>query len=157
MKKIDFKKLAISVIIPLFVGGLSALITINAMGGYSELDKPALSPPALVFPIVWTAIYILMGISSYLVYKSPADESDKREAFTLYGLQLIFNFFWSIIFFNLELYSLAFVWLLALVGLVVATALAFFRINKVSGILMIPYILWGFFAGYLNLMIAILN
>ena len=157
MKKINFKALGIAILIPILTGGLSALISMGGMDGYEALTKPPLSPPGWLFPIVWMVLFVLMGIASYLIYESQAPEEELREAFVLYGLQLFFNFLWSIIFFNLGMYTLAFVWLAALLGLIVATAISFFRINKSAGLLLVPYILWVSFAGYLNLMIAILN
>lgn len=146
-----------AVFIPLFIGGLSALISVGAMKDYSALAKPPLSPPAWLFPVVWTLLYVLMGIASYLVLKSGKGGELVRESLVLYGLQLLFNFFWSIIFFNLEMYALAFVWLLALLGLVIVSGISFFKINKTAGLLLVPYIIWVTFAGYLNLMTVILN
>ena len=157
LKKTELKPLFISILIPIFIGGLSALISMGAMSGYSGLEKPPLSPPAWLFPIVWSVLFVLMGVASFLVYNSEGSEEDVREALVLYGLQLLFNFLWSIIFFNLKLYTLAFVWLLALLVLVITTAVSFYKISKPAGLLLVPYILWIIFAGYLNLLIAILN
>ncbi|MBQ7363598.1 MAG: tryptophan-rich sensory protein [Clostridia bacterium] len=155
--KINWKSLLICIALPLGVGGLSALLTMGAMESFGELNKPPLSPPAILFPIVWTVLYILMGISSYLVLRGGGSESDTVRALSLYGAQLFFNFFWSIIFFNLEWYGIAFVWLAVMFVLIIATTVHFFRINKWAGILMLPYCLWVAFAGYLNLGIAFLN
>ena len=151
---ISWKKLLINLVIPLAVGGLSALSTMGSMESFEQLNKPPLSPPGWLFPIVWTILFILMGISAYLVSVSgkPTDV-----AFKYYGLQLVFNFLWSIIFFNFENYLLAFVWLIALLVLIVITAVRFYSIDKRAGYLFIPYILWVVFAGYLNLGIYILN
>lgn len=157
MKKINFKALIIAILIPLAVGGLSALITRGSMQTFSTINKPPLSPPGILFPIVWSILYILMGIASYFVYVSDTPKATKRVAFTFYGIQLFFNFFWSIIFFNMQAYLLAFIWLIILLFFIVATALIFYAIDKKAGYLMIPYILWVTFAGYLNLAIYFLN
>ena len=155
--KINFKTLIVSVLIPLAVGVVSGLLSMSGIRSFGELNMPPLSPPAFLFPIVWTLLYILMGISSYLVVRTNGSGGAKTQALTLYALQLVFNFFWSIIFFNLEWYGIAFIWLLILLALIIATAVSFFKINKAAGLIMIPYILWVTFAGYLNLAVAILN
>lgn len=155
--KIKRKSLIISVAIPLLVGGLSSLVTRNSMKDFENLNKPPLSPSAIAFPIVWTVLFILMGIASYLVYQNGGNSQEKTNALKLYGVQLIFNFFWSVIFFNFKAYNFAFIWLLALLILVICTAVSFYKISKSAGYLFIPYILWVTFAGYLNLAIAVLN
>ncbi len=157
MKKINFKALIIAILIPLAVGGLSALLTRGSMESFEMINKPPLSPPAILFPIVWTILYTLMGLASYFVYVSDTAPGTKRVALTLYGTQLIFNFFWSILFFNLNAYLTAFVWLVILLVLIIATTVLFYAIDKKAGYLMIPYILWVTFAGYLNLAIYFLN
>ena len=157
MKKIKWKTLIIAIAIPLLVGGLSALLTMGNMELFELVEKPPLSPPAWLFPVVWTALYVLMGISSYLVVESSADSDSKVSALVFYALQLVFNFFWSIFFFNLEAYSFSFIWLIALLTLIVITAVKFGRICEIAGLLFIPYIVWVIFAGYLNAGIALLN
>ena len=152
--KIQWKKLILCIAIPLAVGGISALLTSSGMEAFQALNKPPLSPPGWLFPVVWTLLYILMGIASYLVLTSG---KPSRSALTFYGLQLLFNFFWSIIFFNLERYLFAFVWLIALWILIFITTVLFYKISKPAGYLMIPYLLWVAFAGYLNLFIYLLN
>ena len=147
----------ICVLIPLLIGGLSALVTVGSMQDFAALRKPLLSPPGWLFPIVWSVLYILMGVASYIVVESGAKAEDKKRAFKTYFLQLFFNFFWSIIFFSFNAYEIAFAWLIALLALIVVTTVDFYRIDKRAGILMIPYILWVLFAGYLNLTIAYLN
>ena len=153
--KIQWKKLIISIAIPLLIGGLSALITMGSMEDFDSLNKPPLSPPGWLFPVVWTILFTLMGIASYLVYTSGNPVS--KTALTVYGVQLLFNFFWSIIFFNLEMYLFAFIWLVILWFLILVTTVFFYRIRKPAGYLMIPYLIWVTFAGYLNLGIYILN
>jgi tryptophan-rich sensory protein len=154
--KIQWKKLIICIAIPLLVGGLAALITMGSMENFALLNKPPLSPPGWLFPVVWTILYTLMGIASYLVYTSGQPYRSKT-SLTVYGVQLFFNFFWSIIFFNLEMYLFAFIWLVVLWLLILVTTVLFYRIEKSAGYLMIPYLIWVTFAGYLNLGIYILN
>lgn len=154
--RIQWKKLVVCIVIPLAVGGVAALLTMNSMKTFASLNQPLLSPPAWLFPVVWTILYTLMGIASYLVATS--DKTYRaRSALTFYGIQLAFNFLWSIVFFNLEAYWVAFVWLVLLWGLILITTVLFYRISKTAGYLLIPYLLWVTFAGYLNLTIAILN
>lgn len=155
--KTDWKRLGIAAAIPLIIGGLATLLTKDNMIMFEVIDKPPLAPPQWLFPVVWTILYILMGVASYLVYKSKAPSAEKTVALTFYAIQLVFNFVWSLIFFNLENYLLAFVWLCALWLLIVITTVRFFAINKAAGWLMLPYILWVTFAGYLNYAIYMLN
>ena len=140
----------IAVLIPIAVGTLSALISGN-MSIYNGIDKPPLAPPGFLFPIVWTILYILMGISSYIVYQS--DSAYKTNALQTYVLQLFFNFLWSIIFFRLDLYLLAFIWLLVLILLIIKMIRQFCKIEPIAAYLQIPYLLWCIFAAYLNFMI----
>ena len=155
--KTKWKKLALAVAIPLAVGGLSALMTVDNMIMFEVVKKPPLAPPRWLFPVAWTVLYVLMGIASYLVYVSKAPSVKKNSALSVYVISLIFNFAWSPIFFNLENYLFAFVLLCALWLLVVITTVKFFGINKTAGILMLPYVLWVTFAGYLNYGIYLLN
>lgn len=152
--KIQWKTLVTCLIIPLAIGIISALLTRNNMETFDLINKPILAPPSWLFPVVWTILYILMGIASYLVFIS---KKPNKTALTVYGIQLIFNFFWSIIFFNLELYLFAFIWLVLLWLLIFKTAILFYQISKPAGYLMIPYLLWVTFAGYLNFSIYLLN
>ena len=154
MKITNKYALIISILIPLAVGSLSALLSGN-MSAYSTLNKPALSPPSIIFPIVWTLLYILMGISSYIIYKS--NDPRKSMALKFYAIQLFFNFFWSILFFGFSQYFLAFLWLLILIFFIAVMIYLFYQINPLSAYLQFPYLIWCIFAAYLNLMIVILN
>ena len=155
--QINKKALFVAIVIPLLVGALAAFLTADSMTAFMQLNKPPLSPPGFLFPIVWTILYTLMGIASYPVYSSNAKQEDINDALTVYGLQLVVNFFWSIIFFNLEWYLFAFFWLLLLWVLILYTILLFYRISKPAAYLLIPYLIWVTFAGYLNLGIYLLN
>lgn len=156
MKK-NRKLLALCVVIPLAAGGISAFVTRGSMDAYLDMDQPALTPPGWVFPVVWSTLFILMGVASYLVLTSGKDQKAINEAIRQYGLQLAVNFFWSILFFNLSLCWAAFVWLVLLWGLVLLTLLRFSRLSKPAGRLLIPYLLWVTFAGYLNFAICLMN
>ena len=155
--KIDKKRLIICFAIPLVVGGAAGLLTMNSMEAFEALNQPPLSPPGWLFPVVWTVLYVLMGIASYLVSVSDAPHEEKARALWTYGIQLAFNFLWPIAFFNLKWYLFAFLWLVILWILILITALRFGRIRKPAGYLLVPYLLWVAFAGYLNLAIYLLN
>lgn len=154
MKIKDKSALTIAILIPLAVGTLSAFFSGN-MSLYSTINKPPLSPPAFLFPIVWIILYILMGISSYFIYES--NDPDKRNALKTYAIQLFFNFWWSIIFFRFSLYLSAFFWLLILIALIARMIYQFYQINRAASYLQIPYLFWCLFAAYLNFMIYKLN
>lgn len=151
------KTYVIGILIPLAVGLLSAYLTRDNMNLYESIIKPNLAPPAVLFPIVWTILYILMGIGSAIIYNSDANEKNKTQALFIYALQLIVNFFWSIFFFNQRAFLFSFIWLVILWFLIVAMIVSFEKINKTAAWLQVPYLLWATFAGYLNLMIYLLN
>ncbi len=154
--KIDWKKLIVCLAIPLAVGGLATLLS-GGMDTYAAMDKPPLSPPGWVFPVVWTVLYLLMGYASYLVVTAEAPAAHKRKALTLYGLQLLANFIWPLLFFGAGLPLTALLWLIVLWVLIFLTIRAFSDISERAGDLLIPYILWVTFAAYLNLGIYLLN
>lgn len=144
----------ISILIPLTVGSLSSLFSGNA-SSYATLNKPAFSPPGYIFPIVWTILYILMGISSYIVYSS--NSPNRLKALFLYSVQLFLNFCWSIIFFGFNLYLLAFIWLIMLILVIILMIRQFYIVSPIAAYLQIPYLLWCIFAAYLNFLIFIMN
>lgn len=154
---LKWKELMISIAISLGVGALAGYLTRNSVAIYSELVKPPLSPPQWVFPVVWALLYILMGISAYLVYQSDADTKEKKDALRVYGIQLLLNFVWSLVFFNMQAYLLAFIILILLWFAIYIMIERFSAINMAAGKLQIPYLLWVMFAGYLNLAIICLN
>ncbi len=155
--KINLKKLVTALLIPLAVGGLSSLITMGDTKIYKSLKTPPLSPPGIVFPIVWSVLYILMGVSLYLVMTKRDAYIDKRPAYVLFFVQLFLNFLWQPIFFGAKMYLTAFIILVLLFLSVVAMTVSFYKISRLSALLQIPYIIWVAFAGYLNLGIVILN
>ena len=155
--KIKWKPLLAALAIPLAVGGLSAWMTRDAMKEFAALDQPPLSPPGWVFPVVWTILFILMGIGSYLVGTSGVPGQERRNALLLYGIQLVVNFSWSVFFFNMGWYLFSFFWLALLWLLVLETIDLFWKISRSAGILLFPYLAWVTFAGYLNFGIFLLN
>ena len=155
---IDFKKIlkvGLFIAMPLLIGGLSSLITMGNMQLFDSINKPPLAPPKWLFPVVWTILYIMMGIASYFLYK--ADSEEGREALVLYGIQLFFNFWWSIIFFNLKAYWFAAIWLFTMWIIILILLIKSYKIDKRAFWLLLPYFLWTTFAFYLNVGIAILN
>ena len=153
----DIFRLIIAVLIPLAVGGLAAFFTQNSRQVYASLIQPPLSPPGAVFPIVWSILYVLMGIASYLVYKKRAENPEAGDALIFYALSLVLNFLWPLLYFRFGLLFFAFLEILVLWLVVGVTTIRFYRISKIAGILLIPYWLWVTFAAYLNLGTWILN
>ena len=152
---INIKSLFINLAIPLVVGFSSSLLTRNSMEIYSNTNQPSFAPPSILFPIVWTILYILMGISSYMI--SQSNSYLKSKAMYIYASQLIVNFIWPLIFFNARMFLFAFFWLLLLLILVIYMIVTFKKINKVSACIQIPYILWLIFASFLNFSVYLLN
>ena len=156
LKKLNINKsLVISIIIPLVVGLISSLLTLNSFSKYNLLDKPPLSPPGWLFPVVWTILYVLMGISSYLIYEENDVHSDC--CLKIYLLSLFVNLLWSPVFFSLELRLFAFIIIIVLDLLVAYTILCYYKVNKKAAYLQIPYLIWVLFATYLNLAVYLLN
>ncbi len=141
--------------VAVLTGLLSALLTRDNMNIYDTINTPPLSPPGFLFPIVWTALYILMGVSAARVYS--ANYNQWNCALTVWTVQLAVNFVWSIIFFNLQAFLFSFIWLVVLLALIVLMIFAFHKTDKIAAYLQIPYLLWVTFAGYLNFSIFLLN
>ena len=153
-----FKPYIVSVVIELAVGGLSALVTSGSMDVYSKINRPALSPPAILFPIVWTILFTLMGISAAIIWQFREKKPDDvRNSLVVYAVNLVVNFIWSLIFFNMQAYLFAFIWILLLIAVIVAMIVLFRRVSPLAAYLQIPYLLWVCFAAYLNLAIYLLN
>ena len=142
-----------SILFPVLVGALVGLITSGSMD-YNMLQKPPLAPPGAVFPVVWTILYILMGIS-YGILK--VNNQTDEEIDWIYYIQLAINALWSIIFFTFKWRLFAFIWIILLAIAVISMIIKFYNKNKVAGLLQIPYILWIIFAAYLNFGFYILN
>lgn len=151
MKK--WKIFAKSILIPVIIGGVVGLIISGSMD-YESLQKPPLSPPGIIFPIVWTILYILMGIS-YGILESKNLNDEKINL--IYYLQLFVNALWSIFFFVFKWRLFSFIWIILLLVLIIIMIVKFYKKDKLSGILQIPYLLWTLFATYLNLSIYLMN
>lgn len=151
------KRLLLCLAIPLAVGGLAAWLTRGGMERFAELEQPPLTPPGWVFPVAWTVLYLLMGLASYLASNAGGSRPAVGGALVLYGLQLGSNFLWPVLFFNMGWYLFAFCWLVALWLLILAESVRFYRLSRPAGYLMIPYLLWVAFAGYLNFGVYLLN
>lgn len=155
---IKWKSLIINILIPIVVGLLSAISTKDSMDIYKDIILPPLSPPSFLFPIVWTILFILIGIASYVIWESTnVDIEKKKTAFTLYGLDLIVNFIWTIVFFNLRNYDFSVFIIIMLLLIIVANIFSFGSISKRAAWLLVPYLMWVSFATYLNIAIAVLN
>ncbi len=145
----------ISIAAALLTGSVSALLTSDSMNIYSSVNSPPLSPPAIVFPVVWTILYLLMGISAARVFISNSNRWNN--SLTVYVIQLAINFIWSLIFFNGRYFLFAFIWLLILWTLIIIMIKMFRKYDKAAALLQIPYLLWVTFAGYLNAGIYLLT
>ncbi len=156
MDKSKLKTYGLAILLTELVGGVAGLFTSMGMDEYMKAEKPPLTPPAIVFPIVWTILYALMGISVARIWLSPPTK-ERNHGLIIYAVQLFFNFLWSIIFFNLQAYGFAFFWLAALWALILGMIIIFNKTDRLAAILQIPYLLWVTFAAYLNLMVWLLN
>lgn len=155
--KIRWKTLIFNLAVPLITGAVSGFLTRSAMQQYGQLNQPPLSPPSAVFPVVWTTLFLLMGISAYLVTMKRSDGLKSFDLPAVYWIQLIVNFIWPLIFFNLAIYGIALAWLILLIILVIYMIFQFHDITPAAGWLQVPYLLWLIFASYLNAGIWLLN
>ena len=155
-KKINWKMLILYILGALAAGGVGALLGGN-MDAFEEINKPALTPPAIVFPIVWTILFVLMGISSYLVCANNTDKKFKKRACFIYLLQLTVNVLWSLFFFKLRWYFFSFIWVLLLLLFIIFMIVKFYKIKPLAGYLQIPYLIWTTFAAILTYSIYTLN
>ncbi len=161
MKKINWIKLIIALILPQLAGLIGSLATAQAISTwYVSLNRPNFAPPNWLFAPVWILLFILMGIAFYLIWAKTVKKEEKKlqdRAIRLFLIQLVFNTLWSIIFFGQQLLFLAFLEIIMLWLLILLTILQFKKLNQLSAYLMIPYLLWVSFAGILNLAFALLN
>ena len=155
--KINWKLLVTCIAIPLAVGVLSSFLTRGGMELFETIQKPASSPPSWIFPVVWTLLYTLMGISSYLIIISGGEEECIKDAISVYAYQLTVNFLWPTFFFSFQWFFVSFLWILLLILLVAVMIRKFWKLSKAAAYLIITYLLWLCFAAYLNLTIWWLN
>lgn len=158
----EIRNFLICILIPLVVGYSSSFIS-NTLSGinnsqyYSQLIKPGFAPPSFIFPIVWTILYVLMGISCYLILKKGHDLSKIKDAMFYYWLQLALNFIWSILFFGLDLRFTALVCLIILILITIIMIFKFYKIDKRAAYINLPYLVWLLYALLLNYFIWIIN
>lgn len=152
--KINLKKLILYIGITVLIGSIPSFF-IKIGDTYKSLNRPPLSPPGIIFPIVWTILFILMGISIYRVMQTNSNR--KKDARLLYFIQLIVNALWTPIFFGFRNYFLGFLWIIMLIVLVITMIIMFNKIDKISAYLNIPYLLWLVFALYLSFGVFLLN
>ena len=157
MNKAAWKTYALWILGVEAVGALSGFLTRGGSEIYRQtIIKPPLSPPGIVFPIVWGILFLLMGISAARIYLAPAS-SARSQSLVLFFVQLAFNFFWSIIFFNFQNFGFAFLWLMALWVLIIWMIFTFRKVDRLAAWLQVPYVLWVTFAAYLNFSVWMLN
>ena len=142
-----------AIIIPVIVGGIVGLI-ISGSIDYNSLQKPFLAPPSILFPIIWSILYILMGVSYGILSDNELIDFGVNK---IYYLQLFVNVLWPIFFFTLKWRLFAFIWIILLIILIIKMIRKFYSKNKISGLLQIPYLVWTVFAAYLNMFVYILN
>lgn len=155
IKTVNLRKLIPCLLIPIFVGLIAQLFTRNSKELYLSLQKPPLSPPAIIFPFVWTCLYILLGLASYYIEESGI--CDKKRPRQLYGGTLLLNLLWPIVFFALEWYALACVIIIAMVVLAAITVYFYYNCDKNAAYVFLPYVVWVLYATYLNIGVAVLN
>ena len=151
---IKIKSLIINILIPNAIGFISSLLG-RVSSEINNFEKPFWTPPGIVFPIVWTILYILMGISSYIIYES--NTSYKKDALKVYALNILINGLWSILFFRLKLFFISFITIIVLIILTIIMIIKYYKINKVAGYLQIPYLIWLFIALALSFNVYLLN
>lgn len=155
--KQNWKTYGVWILIAEAVGLLSAWLSRGGMEAYSEtVVQPPLAPPMWLFPVAWTILYALMGVGAARVWLAP-ESAQRRRGLNLFVAQLVANFFWSLIFFNLQSFGFAFVWLLLLLALVLWMTAVFSQTDRLAAWLQVPYLLWLAFAGYLSFAVWVLN
>ena len=147
---------AVAVAIPLAVGALAGFLTWEGVTDFQTFAKSSLTPPGWVFPLVWTILYTLMGISLARIWMAP-EGAERSRGLSLFLYQLIFNFFWSIFFFNMNAFGFSLLWILALLVLIGLMIRSFYRVDKSAALLQVPYFLWVTFATYLTYTVWKLN
>lgn len=156
----EYGLMALYLILTLAVGMVSGFLIRDAQSTYMALNQPPLSPPPIVFPIVWTVLYVLMALAAFRThraFKQAGQQSWVRYLIFLYTLQLAMNAIWPQIFFRSDRYLFAFVWLLILLAIIIVLQVLYYRVDKTACWLMLPYVLWTVFAGYLTMGVYLLN
>ncbi|MEK7626823.1 MAG: TspO/MBR family protein [Patescibacteria group bacterium] len=158
MKSINFPKLIIAIVVSELAGIIGSFFTVSAIPSwYTELIKPVINPPGWIFGPVWTALYLLMGVAAYLIWMKGWENKEVRAALGVFGIQLMLNAAWSVVFFGLQSPGSALIELISLWFAILATIIAFSKISRQAAWLLVPYIVWVTFAAYLNWSIWLLN
>jgi len=158
MEKNKLIKLIVAVVLCQLAGIIGSIFTVSAINGwYSTIEKPLFNPPNWIFAPVWTTLFLLMGISLYLIWEKGIQKKEIKTAVSVFGLQLALNVLWSVLFFGLKNPFFAFIEIILLWVTILATTILFYRISKKAGLLLIPYLLWVTFAAFLNYSIWMLN
>jgi tryptophan-rich sensory protein len=151
-------KLIAAILLCELAGGIGSLFTYPSIEGwYAKLQKPSFNPPNWVFAPVWVTLYLLMGISAYLVWEKNRKSKEAKKSLSIFGMQLVLNMLWSIVFFGLQSLLFGLIDIILLWIAIVVTVFKFFRISRTAGLLLIPYVLWVTFAMILNFYIWRLN
>ena len=151
-------RLVVAVAIPLIAGFLGSVFTMPSIPTwYAAINKPAWNPPNWIFGPVWTILFILMGIALWLIWEKGLDKIQVRTAVNIFSAQLVLNIVWSLLFFGLHSPFWAFIEIIALWLMILWTIIAFYRLDKTAGLILIPYILWVSFASFLNFTVMRLN
>lgn len=158
MKKIDWLKLVVSIAVPLIAGFLGSFFTTSSIPNwYAALNKPSFNPPNWLFGPVWTLLFVLMGIALYLVWVKGWEKKIVKIAVSFFSAQMFLNMLWSFLFFYQHQPLYAFIEIIFLWAAILGTIITFYKVDKRTLYLLLPYILWVSFAAFLNLMIVILN
>ena len=155
--KIKILPLIVLILLPVLGSGLIYYLTKDSINIYSTLEKPVFAPPSFIFMIVWSILYILMGLASYRIYMLRYQGENIGSSLFFYIVQLLLSYLWPILFFSLRLYGVSFIELVILLIFIVITFIKFIKLDKVAGILLIPYIIWGSFAAVLNFFLWMKN
>ncbi len=155
IKTVNLRKLILCLLLPLFVGLIAQLFTQNSRELYLSFQKPPLSPPAIVFPFVWTCLYILIGLASYFIEE--AGVCDKKRPRQLYAATLVLNLLWPIVFFTLKWYVFSSIIIISMVIVAAITIYFFYNCDKNAAFIFLPYLIWILYATYLNIGVAVLN
>lgn len=156
MKKSAWKSYLLFILLTEGVGGFAGWLTREGIQTYHTVLKSNLTPPAAVFPVVWTILFALMGIGAARVWQT-APSPQRTRSLRLFGIQLVFNFVWSLLFFNGRAYGAAFLWLILLWLLILGMTLSYRKVDRLAAMLQLPYLIWVAFAGYLNAVVWLLN
>lgn len=151
-------KLALSLFLCLFTGFAAAAVTAPSLSGwYQSITKSIFTPPDNVFTPVWRVLYIVMGVSFFLIWRRGFGTKSARKALYLFLIQLFLNFLWSLLFFGYKMPAIAFIEIIILIAIIILTIAEFYKLSKIAALVLLPYLFWVGFASYLNLMVVVLN